>query len=66
MSRFLRVSEFANMVGVTSVTVRDWEKRGWLLPNHKSASGYRYYTTKQVDDYLSGESFRKQALSKEK
>lgn len=52
---FLKIGEFASKVGVTSTTLREWERRGWLSPHHRSPSGYRYYSEEQVKQVLSGE-----------
>ena len=52
---FLKFGEFAYKVGVTSTTLREWERRGWLIPHHRSPSGYRYYSEEQVKQVLSGE-----------
>lgn len=49
---FYKISEFARLIGVSTVTLRAWERRGWLVPHHKSPSGYRYYSNKQVEEYL--------------
>lgn len=49
---FYKISEFSKLIGVSTVTLRSWERRGWLLPHHKSPSGYRYYSKEQVDEYL--------------
>lgn len=53
--RFYKISEFAKLVGVTPTTLREWERRGWLLPHHRSPSGYRFYSDEQLQRYLSGE-----------
>lgn len=52
---FLKIGEFASRIGVTPTTLREWEKRGWLVPHHRSPSGYRYYSEEQVKQVLSGE-----------
>lgn len=52
---YLKIGEFANKIGVTSTTLREWERRGWLIPHHRSPSGYRYYSEEQVQQVLSGE-----------
>lgn len=62
---YLKVSEFAKVVGVTSVTIRDWEKRGWLIPHHKSPSGYRYYTREQADEFINSGRKRHKSDSKD-
>lgn len=52
--KFYKISEFADMVGVTAVTLRNWEKKGILTPHHISPTGYRYYTEKQLEGLLNG------------
>ena len=49
---FYRISEFANKLGVSSSTLRNWEKRGWLKPHHVTPSGYRYYSEEQYEQFL--------------
>ena len=34
--KFLKISDFADVVGVSTVTLRNWERQGLLLPHHKS------------------------------
>ncbi len=53
--KFYKISEFAEKVGVTAVTLRNWERKGLLLPHHVSPTGYRYYTDKQLEELLNGE-----------
>jgi predicted site-specific integrase-resolvase len=43
MNRFVKIGEAANCLGVTTQTLRRWERTGELLPARKSASGTRYY-----------------------
>lgn len=61
--RFLKISDFADEIGVTTVTLRNWEKQGLLVPHHKSPTGYRYYTEQQVEDFLNGK-FKRETISK--
>ena len=42
----------ADFLGVNQETLRNWEKSGKFLPHHKSASGYKYYTQEQIQDFL--------------
>lgn len=49
---FLSIAEFAEKIGVHQQTVRRWDANGTLKPHHKTPSGYRVYSQKQVDDYL--------------
>lgn len=52
--QFYKISEFARLIGVTAVTLRSWDEKGLLRPHHISPSGYRYYSSTQLQDYLSG------------
>lgn len=52
---FLTIGEFSRRVGVSAVTLRKWEERGFLKPHHRSYTGYRYYTEEQVAEVLSGD-----------
>ncbi len=53
--RFLKISEFAHIVGVTPATLRNWEDKGILKPHHILPNGYRYYTQAQADSLLNAE-----------
>ena len=44
---FFKIGEFANKIGVSPSTLRNWERRGWLVPHHVAPSGYRYYSEEQ-------------------
>lgn len=50
--QFYKISEFAKLIGVTPVTLRSWEKSNILVPHHRSPTGYRYYSEKQLSDYI--------------
>ena len=50
--KFLTVEEFAKRIGVHPQTVRLWDKTGVLLPHHKTPSGRRLYSEKQVKEYF--------------
>lgn len=52
MKKFLRAGEFAREIGVCKNTLANYERRGVLLPHHKNASGYRFYTWEQVEAYF--------------
>ena len=54
VEQFYKISEFAKLIGVSSVTLRTWDEKGLLRPHHVSPSGYRYYSSAQLQDYLSG------------
>jgi DNA-binding transcriptional MerR regulator len=49
MSRYLKTSDIAKMVGVHSNTVRLYEARGFLSPVPRSKSGYRLFTVLHLE-----------------
>lgn len=51
---YYKIGDFANMVGLSTSTLRDYEKRGILVPHHRSPSGYRFYSDEQYQDFISG------------
>lgn len=50
--KYYSIKEFASLIGKSAQTLRNWEKSGALIPNHKSPNGYRYYTEDQLNAYL--------------
>ena len=51
---YYKISEFADKIGVTTTTVRNWDRLNVLKPHHKQNT-YRYYSDEQVEFVLSGE-----------
>lgn len=47
---FYKISEFAELIGVSEQTLRNWEKEGILIPS-RTAGGWRHYTQEQLDQY---------------
>ncbi len=45
------VSEFAQAVGVTNVTINNWIREGEVVP-HTTLTGQKYFTSSQVTDVL--------------
>lgn len=45
---------FADAVGVSVVTVYNWERKGLIIPVRKTISGRRYYSEEQIRAYLEG------------
>ncbi len=37
------------MLGISTQTLRNWDKSGKLSPHHKGKSGYRYYSIEQIE-----------------
>lgn len=52
MSDYITIGKAAEMLGVTPQTLRNWEKNGELVPNHKTESGLRCYTEEQILGFL--------------
>lgn len=46
------ISKASNMLGVTSQTLRNWDKQGILKPSIVAESGYRYYTDDDLSAFL--------------
>ena len=47
---FLTTAEAARLVGVQPVTIRQWRKRGWLLPQGLDERGYPLHSRQAVRD----------------
>lgn len=57
---YYKINEFARAIGVSASTLREYEKRGVLVPHHRGVvNNYRYYSQEQVDNYLNGVSGKK-------
>ena len=50
--KYYSIGDFAELIGVTQQTLRNWDKVGKLKPSHKGKSGYRYYSQQQLRYYL--------------
>lgn len=50
--KYYSIGDFAELIGVTQQTLRNWDKVGKLKPSHKGKSGYRYYSQQQLQHYL--------------
>ena len=50
--KFIKIKDVAEIFGVTVPTVRNWEKRGQLVPEITLPSGRKRYTKEQIDAYL--------------
>ena len=50
--KFYSIQEVTKILNVTAQTLRNWDKTGRLIPNHKTVSGYRYYTENQIENLL--------------
>lgn len=50
--KYYTIHEFSKLVGKTPQTLRNWDKRGLLIPHHTGANGYRYYSHEQLKQVL--------------
>ena len=48
----LSIGKFAELVGVTTTTLRRMHKSGELIPYHISKGGTRYYSTDQLNQFV--------------
>jgi len=46
---YYTINKFAKIIGVTSQTLRNWDRSGKLHPHHTSSNGYRYYSEDQLN-----------------
>lgn len=47
--KFLTVKEVANILGVTPLTVRNWDKKGTLVAYRNPMNNYRLYKIEDVE-----------------
>ncbi|OGZ96427.1 MAG: hypothetical protein A3I44_04430 [Candidatus Sungbacteria bacterium RIFCSPLOWO2_02_FULL_51_17] len=59
--KYLTIKQAATMLGVTPLTLRNWDKKGHLTAYRHPANNYRVYRLDQIELYL-----RKMENSKEK
>lgn len=50
--KFLTVNEVAKIIGVTPLTVRNWDKKGRLLAYRNPFNNYRMYKVEDVENLL--------------
>lgn len=50
--KYYSIGEFANKIGKTVQTLRNWDKNGSLKPSHVTAGGTRYYSQEQLNHFL--------------
>lgn len=50
--QYLTIKEAAGALGVSTVTLRNWDKRGFLAAARNPANNYRLYAQTDIDDFL--------------
>lgn len=66
--KYLSIKQAAAVVGVTTLTLRNWDKGGKLQPYRNPINNYRYYRVDQIEAFLrqmesSRDRFRKLKLT---
>ena len=52
MKEYLTIKESADLLGVTSQTLRAWEKKGELVPYRNPINNYRMYKVTQIEEFI--------------
>ena len=50
--KYYSIHKFSKLIGRTSQTLRNWDRSGRLKPHHTGPSGYRYYSSQQLNEVL--------------
>lgn len=48
--KYYSIGNFANRIGKSIQTLRNWDKKGELKPSHVTKGGTRYYSQKQIEN----------------
>lgn len=51
-SKYMTIKKAANQLGVTTTTLRNWDKKGKLKCYRHPINGYRLYKKDQIDSIL--------------
>jgi DNA (cytosine-5)-methyltransferase 1 len=52
MKKYLTIKEVAKILGVTPLTLRNWDKKGKLRALRNPINNYRVYKTEEIDLFL--------------
>lgn len=52
--KYYSIGGFANKIGKTVQTLRNWDNKGILKPHHITAGGTRYYSQEQLNHFYRG------------
>jgi len=63
---YLTIKKAAKLLRVTPLTLRNWEKKGFLMPYRNPANNYRLYRLDQIEAFLRKIDLSRTKLSKRK
>jgi DNA-binding transcriptional MerR regulator len=49
------IGKFAKEIGLSTKTLRNWHRDKQLIPAKVTPGGTRYYSDKQLEEYLNGD-----------
>lgn len=50
--KYYTINKMSKILGVTTQTLRNWDRSGKLHPHHTSGNGYRYYSEEQLQQIV--------------
>ena len=50
--KYLTIKEAANLIGVTTLTLRNWDRSGKLIASRNPINNYRVYRREDIDEIL--------------
>ena len=50
--KYLTIKEAANLIGVTPLTLRNWDRSGKLIASRNPINNYRVYRREDIDEIL--------------
>ena len=50
--KYYSIWKFLKLIGKTSQTLRDWQKKGNFIPSYVTSAGTRYYSQEQLNHFL--------------
>ena len=57
--KFYNSTQFGALLSINPQTLRVWEKKGLLIPHHKSFGGHRYYSDEQLTKLINSDNSQK-------
>ena len=52
MEQYYTIHKVSKLLGVSTQTLRNWDKNGKLKPHHTTESGYRYYSREDLNKFM--------------